>query len=327
MVQKLEAIKGGGGSIRVGTTGTIGALMTREMESIKPSTQASASASGQGKPRTIPVSVPCSATTPRKLQPRKSLDEASSSGCRSGIGHRSPETPRKVKSFNKSTHRMPMLGSESSTLDRTPSREKPDKKAIHIVEIVDIKCGNPERAWANPITSKLKKLVEEATVVIWGWGFFELSRQPNSSWLKYLISCIMRDPTVPLVPICTGFCAAISWETLVAMSHNRVISEIMIGDSTRLSAKQSHNRVISEIMIGDSTRLSAKQLHNRVISEIMIGNSTRLSAKHLHNRVISEIMNGNSTRLSVNSCITGSLQAIQNPAIQLSSLVPVKMIT
>uniref|UniRef100_A0A6N2K8X9 Uncharacterized protein n=1 Tax=Salix viminalis TaxID=40686 RepID=A0A6N2K8X9_SALVM len=158
MVQKLEAIKGGGGSIRVGTTGTIGALMTREMESIKPSTQASASASGQGKPRTIPVSVPCSSTTPRKLQPRKSLDEASSSGCRSGIGHRSPETPRKVKSFNKSTHRMPMLGSESSTLDRTPSREKPDKKAIHIVEIVDIKCGNPERAWANPITSKLKKL-------------------------------------------------------------------------------------------------------------------------------------------------------------------------
>ncbi|KAF9666956.1 hypothetical protein SADUNF_Sadunf16G0282500 [Salix dunnii] len=162
MVQKLEAIKGGGGSIRVGTTGTIGALMTREMESIKPSTQASASASasasGQGKPRTIPVSVPCSASTPRKLQPRKSLDEASSSGCRSVIGHRSPETPRKVKSFNKSTHRMPMLGSDSSTLDRTPGREKPDKKAIHIVEIVDIKCGNPQKAWANPITSKLKKL-------------------------------------------------------------------------------------------------------------------------------------------------------------------------
>lgn len=156
MVQKLEAIKGGGGSIRVGTTGTIGDLMTREMESIKPSPQASAS--GQGKPRTIPVSVPCSANTPRKLQARKSLDEASSSGCRRGIGHRSPETTRKVKSFNKSTHRMPMLGSDYSTLDRTPSREKSDKKATHIVEIVDIKCGNPDRAWANPITNKLKKL-------------------------------------------------------------------------------------------------------------------------------------------------------------------------
>ncbi|KAJ6887073.1 hypothetical protein NC651_027435 [Populus alba x Populus x berolinensis] len=40
MVQKLEAIKGGGGSTRVGTTGTIGALITRELESIKPSPQA-----------------------------------------------------------------------------------------------------------------------------------------------------------------------------------------------------------------------------------------------------------------------------------------------
>jgi hypothetical protein len=53
---------------------------------------------------------------------------------------------------------MPMLGSDNSTLDRTPSREKSDKKATHIVEIVDIKCGNPDRAWANPITNKLKKL-------------------------------------------------------------------------------------------------------------------------------------------------------------------------
>ncbi|CAK7338429.1 unnamed protein product [Dovyalis caffra] len=156
MVQKLEAVKGGGGSIRVGTTGTIGALMTREMESIKPSPQASAS--GQGKPRTIPVSVPCSVTTSRKLQARKSLDEASSSGCSSGINRGSPETPRKVKTFNKIAHRMPMLGSDNITLDRTPSREKSDKKAINIVEIVDIKCGNTDRAWANPITSKLKKL-------------------------------------------------------------------------------------------------------------------------------------------------------------------------
>lgn len=107
MVQKLEAIKGGGGSIRVGTTGTIGDLMTREMESIKPSPQASAS--GQGKPRTIPVSVPCSAPTPRKLQARKSLDEASSGG----QNRRSPETRQKMKSFNKSTHHIPMFGSDS----------------------------------------------------------------------------------------------------------------------------------------------------------------------------------------------------------------------
>ncbi|KAK5834345.1 hypothetical protein PVK06_018222 [Gossypium arboreum] len=37
-------------------------------------------------------------------------------------------------------------------------------------------------------------------------GFFELSRQLNSSssLLKYSISCITKDPTVPLVPISIG---------------------------------------------------------------------------------------------------------------------------
>ena len=162
MVQKLEAIKGGGGSTRVGTTGTIGALITRELESIKPSPRASASV--QAKPGTILVSVPCSATTPRKLQARKSLDEASSSG----MNRRSPETRQKMKNFNKSTHHMPMFGSDSIILDRTPSRKKSDKKATKIVEIVDIRCGSPDRTWANPITSKLKKLgfskLSESTV-------------------------------------------------------------------------------------------------------------------------------------------------------------------
>ncbi|KAG5235681.1 pyruvate decarboxylase isozyme [Salix suchowensis] len=150
MVQKLEAI-------RVGTTGAIGDLMTRELESIKPSSQASES--NQDKSRTIPVSVPC----------KKSLDEASSSGCSSGMNRRSPETPQKMKSLiKKNTHHMPMLGSDNITLDRTPRREKSDKKATNIMEIVDVKCGNPDRSWANPITSNLKKLgfskLSESTV-------------------------------------------------------------------------------------------------------------------------------------------------------------------
>ncbi|KAL6975300.1 hypothetical protein U1Q18_024093 [Sarracenia purpurea var. burkii] len=40
--------------------------------------------------------------------------------------------------------------------------------------------------------------------------FSDLSPHPNSSWLKCSISFITRDPTVPLVPICTGDLAAIS---------------------------------------------------------------------------------------------------------------------
>ncbi|KAJ9182706.1 hypothetical protein P3X46_006669 [Hevea brasiliensis] len=151
MVQKLEAIKGGGGSIKVGTTGTVSALMARELESFKSASQTSVSQ--QDKPRTVPVSIPCSATTPRRSQARKSLDEASSS-----TNCRSPETSQKMKSYAKSAHKMPMLCSENVILERTPSREKTKKKGTNIVEIVDIKCGHPDKAWASPITSKLKKL-------------------------------------------------------------------------------------------------------------------------------------------------------------------------
>lgn len=51
-----------------------------------------------------------------------------------------------------------MLGSDSIALDRTPIREKTEKKGTNIVEIVDIKCGNQDRVWANPITNRLKKM-------------------------------------------------------------------------------------------------------------------------------------------------------------------------
>ena len=33
-----------------------------------------------------------------------------------------------------------------------------EKKGSNIVESVDIKCGNQDRAWASPITNCLKKL-------------------------------------------------------------------------------------------------------------------------------------------------------------------------
>ncbi|KAK3199594.1 hypothetical protein Dsin_023009 [Dipteronia sinensis] len=147
MVQTLEAIKGGGGSIRVGTTGTIGALMTRELESVK------------SAPNTPRASVAGAATTAKRLQQRKSLDEASTSGSTSNnINRGNPETARKTKGHTKSTHTIPMLGSDNIALDRTPSRQKTDRKGTNIVEIVDIKCRNPDRAWSKPITSKLKKL-------------------------------------------------------------------------------------------------------------------------------------------------------------------------
>ncbi|XWS51901.1 hypothetical protein CRYUN_Cryun11dG0021500 [Craigia yunnanensis] len=156
MVQKLEAIKGGGGSIKVGTTGTISSLMTRELDSLKSAPQTPVSF--RHKPQTIPVSVACGSATPKRLQLRKSLDGASTSGSSKSMSYKSPQTSQKTISFPKNIHQIPMLGSDNIALDRTPSRQKSDKKVSNIVEVVDIKCGNPDRAWASPITNRLKKL-------------------------------------------------------------------------------------------------------------------------------------------------------------------------
>ncbi|XP_065620532.1 LOW QUALITY PROTEIN: uncharacterized protein LOC111998887 [Quercus suber] len=126
MVQTLEAIKGGGGSIRVGTTGTISSLMTRELDSIKSAPQMPLS------PELNHVqylfAIPCGATTSKRV-------------------------------YTRNTHRIPCLVRDSIALDRTLSR-KTEKKGSNIVEIVDINCGNQDRAWANPIsiTNRLKKL-------------------------------------------------------------------------------------------------------------------------------------------------------------------------
>ncbi|CAA7025888.1 unnamed protein product [Microthlaspi erraticum] len=175
MVQKLELIRGGGGSIKIGATGTVATLMTRELDSMKqqPSPQTPTTTTRPVR-TTVPVSVDCgtsSSSTPRRHKARRSSsDEASSSSnnnVRTPKGHHNAkithqlpmlgsENVRTPKGHHngKSTHQVPMLGSDNVSLQGTPRREK----RMNIVDIVDVKCGNPDRAWANPITSRLKKL-------------------------------------------------------------------------------------------------------------------------------------------------------------------------
>ncbi|CAK9150263.1 unnamed protein product [Ilex paraguariensis] len=151
MVQTMEAIQGGRRSIRVGTTGTISALMSRELES-------SESATTRNTSPTVSVLVPSGANIPKPLKPITSADDASSSGSGNSIDHKSPENVRRTKHYNRKTHHIPMLGSDNISLDGTPIRRKPDKNGSNIVEIVDIKCGNRDRTWTTPITNRLKKL-------------------------------------------------------------------------------------------------------------------------------------------------------------------------
>ncbi|KAJ8622082.1 hypothetical protein MRB53_030611 [Persea americana] len=154
MVQTLKSIHGGGGSVRVGTTGTIGTLMMRELDSLKHMRHSSTSS--RKIPPTLPVSVPCHAI-PRKSMPRRSLvDETSRS---SSSIYRNPRNTQKMKSdLQKSDHHIPMLSSSDVPMEGKPNGEKLDKKGPSIVEVVDLKCGSLDRPWSSPITTRLKKL-------------------------------------------------------------------------------------------------------------------------------------------------------------------------
>ncbi|XP_075513868.1 uncharacterized protein LOC142549029 [Primulina tabacum] len=150
MVHTLEAIRGGGGSVKIGTTGTIGALMSRELDSAKHATKVSESCAS--------VSVPTGDSTPREPKSKTSKDEASSNGPNIAKNRKCPENVRRSKLSSGGTHHIPMLTSCDISIDGTPIRKKSVKKGPSIVEIVDVKCGNPDRTWVNPITNRLKKL-------------------------------------------------------------------------------------------------------------------------------------------------------------------------
>ncbi|KAM3302500.1 hypothetical protein P3S67_017002 [Capsicum chacoense] len=164
MVQTLESIRGGGGSIKVGTTGTVSALMSRELDS-KPSTSTTSVSRRYRSPTVCSFSTG-DATSPKRTKPRTSIDEASSSWA-SEDNKNGPEIVRKAKHYNCKTPQIPILESENISVDRTPIRRKPNRKGPTLVEIVDIKCGSVEKTRARPMKNRLKKL-----------GFTKLSETP-----------------------------------------------------------------------------------------------------------------------------------------------------
>ncbi|XP_049343449.1 uncharacterized protein LOC125807750 [Solanum verrucosum] len=155
MVQTLESIRGGGGSIKVGTTGTISALMSRELDS-KPSASTT-SVSRRYRSPTVCSFAAGDATSPKRTKPRTSIDKASCSWASEDHKNDS-EIVRKAKQYyNCRTPQIPMLKSENISVDGTPIRKKPDRKGLALVEIVDIKCGSSGKTHANLMKNSLKK--------------------------------------------------------------------------------------------------------------------------------------------------------------------------
>ncbi|KAL6840733.1 hypothetical protein ACP4OV_029597 [Aristida adscensionis] len=146
-----ELVHGEGGAIKVGTTGTIGSLMTRELETIKVVPQAVATP--RLRRQSCPVTVPCGAS-PRKIVLRKSSSNVSSSSNNNGRTDRaSAEEACKTRRISRRhTFNSPILHSDTVLMDRSPNTDKAKKKGnIYGVEVVDIKCS-------NPMSSRLRKL-------------------------------------------------------------------------------------------------------------------------------------------------------------------------
>lgn len=157
MVQKLQSIKGGGGSIKVGATGTISSLMMRELETMRSGPQKSVTSKNRSSSATT---VSSAASVPKRLQQSKSFDEVNTGRRYNSVNNRSfGNSHTATKAGSRDVHRMPMLGSNDIYTDGNSYREKPERKGLRAVAIVDVKCNNPDRAWASrPLSSRLRKL-------------------------------------------------------------------------------------------------------------------------------------------------------------------------
>jgi hypothetical protein len=136
-------------AIKVGSTGTVASLISRELDNIKinqVNPQDAAASSSHANPRrkkyqSGPVSVPCGANPKKTVSPKKSnlskeeADKVPKSGRRNGCD-------------------APMLSGDHAGTDQNshPNLAKSGKKGhLNSVEVVDIKCN-------NPMSSRLRKL-------------------------------------------------------------------------------------------------------------------------------------------------------------------------
>ncbi|KAL5198770.1 hypothetical protein ABZP36_002282 [Zizania latifolia] len=168
-----ELANGEAGAVKVGTTGTIGSLMTRELEAIKaappPPQVGAATTTPRLRRQSSPVSMPCGASPRKIIALRKSssnVSSGSSNGSSNGSSHGRTDRvsaeeeascngkPR--RSSQRSTKpSSPMLRSDGVVVDRSVKAKKKATAACCLgaggVEVVDVRCG-------NPMSSRLRRL-------------------------------------------------------------------------------------------------------------------------------------------------------------------------
>ncbi|XP_023523864.1 uncharacterized protein LOC111787980 [Cucurbita pepo subsp. pepo] len=158
MVLKPQSTKGGGGSIKVGATGTISSLMTRELETMRAGPQKLVTSKNKSSSATSASS--SAASIPKRLQQTKSFDEVNNGRRYNTVNSRSFGNSHNTTKAggSRDVHRIPMLGSDTHA-NENGYRDKPERKGLRAVAIVDVKCNNPDKAWASrPLSSRLRKL-------------------------------------------------------------------------------------------------------------------------------------------------------------------------
>ncbi|KAJ3670427.1 hypothetical protein LUZ60_010751 [Juncus effusus] len=139
-------------AIKVGSTGTVASLMSRELDTMKISQiapQDASSSSSNTNPRrkknqSNPISVPCGANPKKIVSPKKKNSS-------NGDDDKLPK-----RNVRKSRYDAPILRGDFVGTDRNPNSNPKigygvKKGNLNFVEVVDLKCN-------NPMSSRLRKL-------------------------------------------------------------------------------------------------------------------------------------------------------------------------
>ena len=151
--------KDGGGTIRIGATGKVSALMMQELDSNIIKIPSKKPETGSRRIQSGPVSVSCGGSS-KRLQRMMSMNGGSSRDSRNPVRPESGNKKKKEEGGRQAVQRIPMLDSEDLWIDKTPVRAKEHDKKVgrRIVETVDLKCGKHEGDWSIPIGNQLRRL-------------------------------------------------------------------------------------------------------------------------------------------------------------------------
>lgn len=140
MSHKQDNIRSKPGSIKVGATGKVSTLMTRELDDLESSS--SNHMSRKRNSQSFPVTVCCGESR------RQTLYNPSNTTTGSTNQRTEAKIQRKMQNMRRTGYDIPMSASEHVSLHRMSA--KYEKRRPQFVEVVNLKCGTSlKKAWSS----------------------------------------------------------------------------------------------------------------------------------------------------------------------------------